>query len=220
MVVASQGDLSSLFEQAREAYPDGHPLETLLLPDTIEEAVFGSAQTQERTARTDGRGAAVSPLTLRQQLRAAEDTGQQGEEIFNLWLSTGHAEEDYEWVSRTHARATYDFHIRIAKWPGARGSAFFVDVKATRSALETPIHMSMAEIRWAAAHPNHRIARVHSLAGDTPKLSILAGVHEAARAIMDTAVKALPIGVAVDSFELDTSRLMAEFACDLTLPGN
>ena len=37
---------------------------------------------------------------------------------------------------------------------------------------------------------------------------------------MDTAVKALPAGVAVDSFELETSRLTAEFACDLTLPGN
>lgn len=220
MAVAAQAELSILLETTRAAYTAGHPLETLLLPDSVEEAVFGSAEVQERTAKTDGRGVAVSPQTMRQQLRAAEDTGQQGEETFNQWLeSSGHGEDDYEWVSRTHARAAYDFHVSTPKWPGASGEAF-VDVKATRGAFESPVHMSMAEIRWAAGHENHRIARIHALGTDKPRLSMLKGVHETARTIIETVVKVLPKGVSIDSFEIDVATLTEEFSQELAPPGD
>jgi hypothetical protein len=220
MVVVSQGQLSETLEATRTAYGDRHPLETLLLPDTIEEAVFGSAETQERVAQTDGRGIAVSQEAMRQQLRAAEETGQQGEEAFNLWLeSTGHDEEDYEWVARTHARATHDFHVARPKWKGATGE-IFVDVKATRGALESHVHMSMAEIRWAATHPNHRIARIHGLGTDTPKLTMLTGVHDVAKRIMGTTVVALPGGVRIDGFELTIDVFKQEFTQDLPIAGD
>ena len=203
--------MSDLLETTREAYPDGHPLESLLLPDSVEEAVFGSAETQERTARTDGRGVAVSSQTLRQQLRAAEDTGQQGEEAFNQWLESRHEEGDYEWVSSTHARAAYDFHVTKPKWPGADKEAF-VDVKATRGTFETPVHMSMAEVRWAANHPGHRIARIHSLGTGKPHLTMLRDIDQTAKVILDTVVKSLPKGVRIDSFEIDVTSLTREFS--------
>ena len=217
MVVVSQLHLAEVLEETRVAYGDRHPLETLLLPDSVEEAVFGSAETQRRIAQTDGRGVAVSPEVMRQQLRGAEQIGQQGEEVFNRWLeTTDHTEHDYEWVARTHARATHDFHVKQPRWPGASGE-LFIDVKATRGTFEAPIHMSMAEIRWAATHPNHRIARVHGLGGDTPRLTMLTGIHEFARLIMETTAPALPPGIAIDGFEIETSKLVAVFSSDVPI---
>jgi hypothetical protein len=218
MVIVSQSQLDQVLAETRTSYRDHHPVETLLLPDSVEEAIFGSADTQRRVAQTDGRGVAVSQDVMRQQLRAAEQVGQLGEEIYNQWLeSTGHGEDDYEWVARTHARATHDFDIRRPRWQGASG-AVFVDVKATRGALESPIHMSMAEIRWAAMHANHRIARVHGLGSDTASLTMLTGIHELAQTIMATAVPALPPGVSADGFEIDTTKLTTEFTVDVRTP--
>lgn len=219
MVVVSQIQLSEMLEETRTAYGERHPLEMLLLPDSVEEVVFGSAESQRRTAQSDGRGIAVSPEVMRQQLRGAEQIGQQGEEVFNQWLeSTEHGEDDYEWVARTHARATHDFLVIRPRWPQAEGQ-LFVDVKATRGALETPIHMSMAEIRWASTHPNHRIARIHGLGSDSPRLTMLTGIHELSRAIMDATTPALPAGVAIDGFEIDTTKLTAEFTTDVPAEG-
>ncbi len=218
MVIVSQSQLAEVLEETRTSYRGHHPLETLLLPDSVEEAVFGSAETQRRVAQTDGRGVAISQQVMRQQLRAAEQIGQQGEEVCNQWLeATGHGEDDYEWVSRTHARATHDFHIKRPRWQGAPG-AVFVDVKATRGALESPIHMSMAEVRWAAKHENHRIARVHGLGSETATLTMLTGIHELAQTIMKTAVPALPTGVSADGFEIDTTKLTTEFTVDVPTP--
>lgn len=217
MVVVSQLHLAEILEETRAAYGDGHPLETLLLPDSVEEALFGSAETQRRIVQTDGRGVAVSPEVMRQQLRGAEQIGQQGEEVFNQWLeATGHVEDDYEWVARTHARATHDFHVTRPRWRGASGE-LFIDAKATRGAFEAPIHMSMAEVRWAAAHPNHRIARIHGLGSDTPRLTMLTGIHELAKQIMETTAPVLPAGVAIDGFEIDTSKLVQEFTTDVRI---
>ncbi len=214
MTPITQADLAALLESTRITYPQRHPFETLLLPDTVEEAVFGTAQQQKRTAQTDERGAAVSPDALRQQLRAAELTGQQGEEAFNLWLeATGHEEDDFEWVARTHARATHDFHMLGPRWAGASGE-LFIDVKSTRGAFDAPVHMSMAEIRWAATHPNHRIARVHGLA-TPPRLAILGGVHELAKTLMETVVAGLPEGVAIDAFEIEVGKLPVELTTEL-----
>lgn len=217
MVVVSPATLNELLDTTRNAYPDQHPLKSLALPDTVEEAVFGSAELQRRIAETDGRGVAVSPDTMQEQLRAAEETGRKGEAIFNQWLAVDHEKDDYEWVSRTHARATHDFYVRKPRWRGATGE-LFVDVKATRGAFKSPIHMSMAEVRWAASHPNHRVARIYGVGSKSPKLTMLSGIHEFASKILDTAVPVLPAGASIDGFEIDTTKLTTEFTADVRTP--
>jgi len=216
MVAVDQADLSALLGETRGAYANAHPLESLLTPDTVEEAVFGSAQEQERTARTtDGKGPLITAEALKLQLQAGEETGRRGEEAFDRWLeSSGHSEDDYEWVSRTHARATHDFHVTNPRWDGAAG-AQYLDVKATKGALDTPLHMSMAEIRWAAGHDNYALVRVYDLGTEQPKFRILTGVRAVAQRIMADVVPRLPQGVAIDGFELAVANFQMGFAGDI-----
>lgn len=215
MVAVDQEDLSALLTETSNAYADVHPLESLLTPDTVEEAVFGSAKEQERTGTTDGKGAAITAEALKLQLQAGEETGRRGEEAFDRWLeSTGHTEDDYEWVSRTHARATHDFHVTNPRWDGAAGPQY-LDVKATKGALDTPVHMSMAEVRWAATHDNYALVRVYDLGTDQPKFRMLTGVRVVAERIMHDVVPALPTGVAIDGFELAVANFQMGFAGEI-----
>jgi hypothetical protein len=195
-------DIWSLIEVTQDVYPDQHPLDSLVAPDSLEEAIFGSAASQTHTALGDGLGAAISQDALQRQLKASEETGRRGEEIFGLWLDdNGHEEEAYSCVCRDHARAAYDYHVLAPEWEDA-SDGVYVDVKATRSGFSTPFHLSMAEIRWAAAHPNYRIARVFALATGTPCVTILSGIHEFAKQIMQTVIPHLPPNSAIDGFEV------------------
>ncbi len=202
MVPVVDRDLWDLIEATQDAYADLHPLDSLVAPDSLEEAVFGSAATQSHTAQGDGLGAAVSQDALQRQLRASEETGRRGEEVFGLWLDdNGHDEESYSCVCRDHARAAFDYQVISPTWEDAP-NGLYIDVKATRSAFATPFHLSMAEIRWAASHANYRIARVYALATGTPFVTILCGIHEFASSIMSNVVPQLPHGTAIDGFEV------------------
>ena len=75
-------------------------------------------------------------------------------------------------------------------------------MKATRSAFTNPFHLSMAEIRWAATHPNYRVARVYAVATGTPLVTILSEIHEFAKHIMTNVIPHLPAGAAIDGFEV------------------
>ncbi|MCW3101144.1 MAG: hypothetical protein JWL77_6762 [Chthonomonadaceae bacterium] len=175
-------------------------------PQSIEEVFHGSAEMQTQIAEGDGRGPAVSHEILAQQLRDLDETGQEGEKFFNRWLlQCGHAKESYEWVSERHARAAYDFHVRSPRWENAPGG-LFVDVKATTGGFYTVFHLSAAEVRWAATHPNYRVARVYGISSDSPQVTILDGVHGVAKEIAEKVLTVLPEHVNIDSFEIKVSR--------------
>lgn len=202
MVPVVDHDVWDLIEATQDAYPDFHPLDSLVAPDSLEEAVFGSAATQSHTAQGDGLGAAISQDALQRQLRASEETGRRGEEVFGLWLDdNGHDEESYSCVCRDHARAAYDYQVMSPVWEDAP-EGLYIDVKATRSGFATPFHLSMAEIRWAADHANYRIGRVYALATGTPLVTILSGIHEFAARIIQEVLPRLPQGSAIDGFEV------------------
>lgn len=179
---------------------DEHPLDSLLLSqDTIEDVLFGDTA-PEQTA-SDGRSVALTAQELREQLRRAEETGQQGEELFGAWLSESeHRDEEFDWVSSTHARAAFDFDVLAARWIEGNPRVF-VDVKTTQNAFERPLHMSIAELRFASRTPNYRIARIYDLAGTNPKLKILASVDLYAKKVLES-LASLPAGVVVDSIQL------------------
>jgi hypothetical protein len=67
--------------------------------------------------------------------------------------------------------------------------------------------MSVAEVRWAATHPNYRIARVSEPGLASPEVRILSGVHEMAAEILESIEGRLPFGVLIDGFEVELSRL-------------
>lgn len=191
-------------------YRGTHPLSTLIVPSTVEDALFGSADEQDETAKKDGRGAAISKEGVKRQLQASEDTGQRGEEAFNrLLLGIGQPEGSYEWVSQTHARAAFDFLINGPKWKPELG-AVHLDVKSTRGERGAAMHMSMAEVRFAARTPNYRIGRVYGLDSGDANALILSGVHERCAEIIRALGDALPTGVSVDSFEIALEGLSVE----------
>jgi hypothetical protein len=206
MLAVIDSDVWELIEETQDAYPDIHPFDSLVAPDSPEEAVFGSAASQTHTAQGDGLGAAISQDALQRQLRVSEETGRRGEEVFGLWLNdNGHDEESYSCVCRDHARAAYDYQVMVPSWEDAPDGVF-VDVKATKSTFDTPFHLSMAEIRWAATHANYRVARVYALATGTAQVTILAGIHEFAVKIVQDITPRLPRGAAIDGFEVEPEQ--------------
>ena len=170
-----------------DADADGeHPLDTFISPDTVEDALFGTA-------------APAPPEALRRQLLAAEDTGQRGEELFGVWLTaTDYGEEEFTWISETHAQL--GVRLRSACGQVARGHAEGLrrredDAGALRAA--DPHEHRRAALRGGDG-ALYRIARVYKLDGETPKLGLLTGVQAVAARILER-LEALPEGVTVDS---------------------
>lgn len=205
MRAIDEGDIRALLESTRAAYPGRHPFEPLLTADSVEEAIYGPSEVQEVTAQTDGRGVVISPESIRRQATNAGETGQLGEEAFERWLaSTDHAETDFEWVSQTHGRAAFDFEVSAPRW---EAGTLYIDVKATRGSHDSTLHMSAAELRWAARQPGYRIARVSSLTANSADVRILAGVSELASTVLRGLEASLPTGVKVDSVEIPPTML-------------
>lgn len=202
-----ESNLRYLLDDTREVYTDFHPLEPLLTAESVEEAIYGSAQTRESVVQSNGRGAAVSPESIRRQAIAAGETGQLGEEIFERWLvNAGHSTEEFEWVSKIHGRAAFDFEVMHPHWEAVEDS-LYVDVKATRGPHESPFHMCVAELRWASMNSSYRIARVSSLATQPAEIRILGDVSEVATSILEVFDTKLPGEVRVDSVEISPSVL-------------
>ena len=218
MKAITADQLSTLHQQTCSTYTDGHPLELLFAADSVEEAVHGSADAQERIAAShDGRGIAISPESVRRQAATAGEVGQLGEEVFERWLvDSHHAEDEFEWVSQTNARAAYDFLVTAPRWETA-DRPLFVDVKSTKGPHSAAFHMSMAEVRWAAAHQEYRIARVSSLSGSSAQIRILTGISQVCGELLRSALSGLPEGVAIDSFEIDPG-ILTESASDTVSP--
>lgn len=211
MLTAEESQIFALLETTRHLYPDLHPLEWLLLPDSIEEAIYGSSKTQTRTAQADGLGVVLSRETLKRQVQTSEQTGRLGEEVFARWLGArGYSDDEWQWVSVTHARAAYDFLLQRAHWAAGSGP-YYVDVKATRGSFSAPIYVSMAETRWSAANATYRIARVHELASEASRVTILSGLHDIGLRIVNEVLPALPRGIVPMGFELDPAILPREY---------
>ncbi|MFY0525971.1 hypothetical protein ACN28I_23435 [Archangium gephyra] len=212
----AQAVIAQLRADTLDAYPDGeHPLDTLISPDTVEDALFGTGAPAPTDARRSGRQAPLSPEALRRQLLAAEEIGQQGEELFGAWLTaTGHEEGDFTWISETHARSAYDLEVHAARWLDGTPKVF-VDVKTTRGPFERQIHMSIAELRFAVETEGYRIARLYKLDAETPKLRMLTGVQAVAARILEQ-LEALPEGVMVDSLQLEPGLFDAELSTELS----
>jgi Domain of unknown function (DUF3883) len=156
----------------------------------------------------DGLGPAINPQDLSAQVRRAEETGCLGEEAFAAWLiREGHNESDYRWVSPDNAQASYDFYVAVPRWEVAP-KGLFIDVKTTRSDDSgSTIHLSLAEIHWAASHENYRIARISGLESESQRVRIRKGVHELAAAILALIDGHLPPGVRAEGFVVKVDLL-------------
>ncbi len=218
MIEVSEIAIEHLRATTLDAYPDNeHPLDLLISGDTVEDVLFATGTPRPTNARPLRHPVAVSPENLLQQLLAALETTRRGEELFGVWLTaTGHEEDDFKWVSQTHARSAYDYEVYAARWLNPAVHAY-VEVKTTCGPFKRPIHMSLTELRFAAETENYRIARLYKLDDETPKLRILTGVQAVAVRLIEK-LGALPDGVAADSLQIDPGVFEVELETNLPSP--
>jgi hypothetical protein len=192
---------------ASSAPPMGHPIHEWGDADVVEDAVLGSAASVEKLLkRRQGRG--LTPEDLALAKANAERTGQLGEEFVDIYLrSRKDSGEimDYEWTSQMNAIAPYDFRVT-----GKGGVQAVVDAKSTRGPFDNPIHVSLAElIKSQQALETYDIYRLYEVTEQGAKLRIARSVQGAFRPILQ-AVAAMPAGVQVDGFSINTSLLKFE----------
>ncbi|HZI14311.1 MAG TPA: hypothetical protein VE153_28345 [Myxococcus sp.] len=196
------------------AYLGEHPLDRFCLQDTVEEVLFGEAAFVPARRRLSGRATEMSQEDLRRQFLAADETRQRGEELFWTWLTaTDHCEDDFEWVAQPDARAPFDYEVRSARWIGGR-PIVLVSVKATRGLFERHIHMSIGELRFAAATDNYRIARLYEIDGRPGRLRVLTGVSRFAAQVL-AGLGTVPDGVVAESVQIDPRVFSVELDSEL-----
>lgn len=198
-------------------YTEIHPLDALIVPDSPLDVLFGGHDTAGGLPFGDGKGARITPDELAGQLSSAGDLGLEGEELFAVKLENSGLSEgmDFEWTSRSYARASYDFLLLTEIW-GLSGAPLYVDVKTTRGGWDRPFHVSIAELRWAA-NTNYFIARVSGVGIEVPRLRILSGLPKLASNLLAILSSELPAGVTVDSVRIDPQLLEVVHDSDLPL---
>lgn len=206
MVETDDKVIEALRVATLQFYATDHPLDALSTCDTIEDVLFDDATLFVGAPVARARSIPISPAELRRQLAAAEEVGERGEAIFEEWLiQNAVSEDDFTWTSRTHARAAFDFEVAKPSWKEVK-VPIYIDVKSTRGGFDRAIHMSVAELKFAASRPEYRIARVYDIDADVPGVILLSGVDVLAEAIL-ISLKDLPSGVKIDSVQLDVGLL-------------
>lgn len=210
MVAVTSQTIATWREKTQSAYPTDNPLDYFTESDTVEQALYGTQDDVRKLPQSGGRSAPITPEQLLRQLELAQSTGQRGEWAFMTWLSArGLDETEYEWVSSQFARSAFDFTVSSGKVFADEGK-IYIDVKSTSGGFSQDIHMSLAELRWAASNESYRIARVYGFDSGQQKLAMLKGVSSYAReilAVLDT----LPLGTKIDSICVTPSIFTVEF---------
>jgi hypothetical protein len=217
MVDVSNQFIFDLISATVSEYQNGHPLDSIGSFDCVEDAIFGPAPKRI----SNGLNNKISQDAAERQVAAASEVGRRGEELFASWLAeTKHDDTHFKWVSREYARASFDFKMSSANWTIT--TELFVDVKSTRGPFENNIHMSLAEVRWAAAHESYRIARISDISSEKATITILAGVSVLCQNIIEKLVEQCPEGITIDSFQIDPSKLTIEHSGTVSthLPGD
>jgi hypothetical protein len=215
LVAVPEALVAELQSATKGAYAEVHPLEVLGYRDTVEDVLFGSRVPPRKARQWSTHLLPMSHTDLRRQLLAAEESGEWGEDLFGMWLiATGHGAETIEWVARTQVRSVFDYEVLSAQWiEGA--PHLFVIVKTTSGPVERPIHLSGAELRFAASVENCRIARLYGLGGGQPRLRILSGVMHVAQRVI-AGLRHLPEGVSAESIQIDSGMFETELEAALT----
>ncbi len=173
--------------------------------ELAEAATGGEAAIRRVVARRTGRP--VTAEALARAKAAAEQTGRDGETLVAAYLADAEARNplgsfSFEWVSQANSVAPLDFRT-TAKGGVLGDRTESIDVKATRNSFERDLHISIGEVREAAASPHpYRLFRVHDLTADGAKLRRSGDIRAFARALRDAHDAAMPPGVAVDCFSV------------------
>jgi hypothetical protein len=202
MRVLKEEEMAAILRTA--SAPVTHPLYDFTGSDSIEDAILGGTSgLDEVNRRRAGRG--IRPEEFLRLRKAAEQTGNTGEEIINDFflreVEQRHV-EGFEWVSSVNAIAPFDFLMTEPS-----GESRMLDVKSTAGAFSNPIHLSLAEMRMAVAgSAPYDIYRVYEISEEFAKLRIARNVGAALHGAL-ASLQNLPAGMSVDSVSVQPGIL-------------
>lgn len=213
MIAMEKASLIEAIHSAEIAYE--HPVRDLLLLDeALEDAALGGAEgIQSLLSRPSG--TKLTPWQLSKARQQAEEIGRIGEAFVNAWLAGRKLAGDiaeFDWVSKSNAVQPYDFHVDLS--PGER---IELDVKATRHAFDTALHISLNELRQMAHSGNrYDICRIYAVQDNEAEMRVCEGMGDFARDLLDSLK--LPKGVTPDGFSIKPSVLKFGAAVKVILP--
>lgn len=203
MGLIDEGALSTIAQNA----PQAHPLRELKDPDldeALEEAAAGSA---EAIVRLRSRGS-IRRMTLEalQQAKAqAEAIGAGGETLLSDWFEQ---EErlgkiaGFDWLSDANSINPWDFDLHELDKSVTR-----IEAKTTRGPFDRPVHISHAELEFAAdtSAPRTDLYRLYEFDGRTAKLAIFRDIRPFATQLLSIIANLRP-GVTPDGYTVRVER--------------
>lgn len=195
--------------------PDGHPVNVVLLEASLEDAAQGGIRGVDQLAKRPSLGQ-VSREALERARLAARAAGDLGEDYVNSYLldlkDKGEI-ADFEWTSSANAVAPFDFRVRENG-----GAGLMIDVKATNGPFESPLHISLNELRaMNTLGERYDLFRVFEMTPEGARLRICRDMRLYATTLLGV-LNGLPPGTTVDSVSLLPSVLSFEKAIDVQLP--
>lgn len=167
----------------------------------LEDVALGGEKGAEQLARIPAK--VVSAATLASAKASAEKNGRDGEALAWIYLQSLRAEgalKWIEWTSEANAVSPFDFKVI-----DSHDETIRIDAKSTSGDFGWPIHMSLAELRAAAAGTRYDIYRLYDLDESGANLKQAANIQALAKEIL--AALKTPKGVTVDGVSIDPAIL-------------
>ncbi|MDO6433081.1 DUF3883 domain-containing protein [Flavitalea sp. BT771] len=213
MVTITSQEMDEIIAQANPL-PD-HPIRRLSVDVDLEEAVITGDVDPQKIARNPSLRT-ITKEDFEKAKRNAEDNGQRGEELINDFLKMLQATgviTSFEWTSNIHPVYPYDFKLE------KDGVTALVDVKSTQGEFETPLFISINELKQMAQCRSYDLYRVYALEETRAKLRIARNMQPFAEGILDI-LSRLPEGIqsTVISVAPETLPFGGEQSIEIDLP--
>jgi hypothetical protein len=179
--------------------PADHPIRDWLDKDLLEEIGHGDPDAAERLLKKrKGRG--LTAAELKKAKATAEKIGRLGEELLDYYFETAAPANVavYEWVADVNAISPFDFKLTLDD-----GTARHVDAKSTGGAFNSPLYLSMSEIRHALGSGiPYDLCRLYNVTDSGATMRIAKDIASKLEPVL-ASLKGVPKGVNVDSLSFN-----------------
>jgi hypothetical protein len=193
MSVLSEEDIEKVIQAA--GTPADHPIRDWLDKDILEEVGHGDPDATERLLKKrKGRG--ITAAELAKAKASAEKVGRLGEELLHYHFETSAPAdlERHDWIASVNAISPFDFKLTLKG-----GIERHVDAKSTCGAFNSPLYLSMSEVRHAlTSGVPYDLCRLYKVTDTSALMRVATDIAGKLKPVHDS-LMALPNGVTVDS---------------------
>lgn len=212
MLQLSKVELKSLLSSS--SVTADHPAQSIFDDILLEDVVQGGEESYKKL-RKRRRGNPVSASEYEHAKARLSEIGALGERLINEYLSEtldNKKINSYVWESQEDAIAPFDFSM-----VNKLDETVYIEVKSTSGTFDTKLHISMAELLYAAdSKERYDIYRVFKASDEGAKLRVAEGIKAKAQQIIKV-LENLPNTVTADSVSISPSFL--DFGDEIDLMG-